>query len=48
MQSDALNETRIELYKQTEQYKFVMEPNNTLQIAYNSQPFFADIDGDLK
>jgi hypothetical protein len=44
------NETRIELYKQTELFTFKSDAAKfpTLTIAFRSQPFFADIDGDLK
>ena len=47
MHSD--NETRIELYRQKEAFNFIKDANfPSLQIAFRSQPFFADIDGDLK
>ena len=39
--------TKIVLYQQTEEFKF--KPSEfSIPIAHKSQPFFADIDGDLK
>jgi hypothetical protein len=41
------SDTKIVLYQQTEEFKFKLS-SFSLLIANKSQPFFADIDGDLK
>lgn len=43
-----IDSTKIVLYQQTEEFKFKLSSEFSIPIAHKSQPFFADIDGDLK
>ena len=47
VQNDATKTTKVKQYAQTSKGVFA-DANYDVTILYNSQPFFADIDGDLK
>ena len=40
--------TEVRYYTQKERFVFEEQPEYKVQVAYNSQPFYADINGDLK
>jgi hypothetical protein len=42
------NQTWVRVYRHAEPFRFVEEPTLALRIAHQSQPFYADIDGDLQ
>jgi hypothetical protein len=50
MDNDQLNKSVIRIHKHSEkaEQQFELEPEEQVEIAYQSQPFFADLDGDLK
>lgn len=47
MSNEELNRTEVHTYKQTERFKF-SDVGQSIRIGHKSQPFFADLDGDLK
>jgi len=50
MDNDKLNKSVIRIYKHSEkaEQQFELAQEEQVEIAYQSQPFFADLDGDLK
>lgn len=50
MDNDQLNKSVIRIYKHSEkaEQQFELAQEEQVEIAYQSQPFFADLDGDLK
>jgi len=41
-----LGETWVRMYRQSDMFSFVEE--SAIKVAYQSQPFYADINGDLE
>ena len=47
MNSELFKSTIVEIYEQTDRFKFSKIPKLKTDLTYNTQPFFADINGDL-
>lgn len=47
MNSDLLKSTIVYIYEQTDRFQFSLNLKSRTDLTYNTQPFFADINGDL-
>jgi len=47
MNSELFKSTIVEIYEQTDRFQFSKIPKLKTDLTYNTQPFFADINGDL-
>lgn len=47
MNSDLLKSTIVYIYEQIDRFQFKLLLTSRSELTYNTQPFFADINGDL-